>query len=122
MMTKVFLKKDRLMRNLAQMMQKAKAVQENIASMKQELEIMQFEGESGGGAVKVIMNGRGEMLSLVLNPAMVNTTNADDLTLIEDLIVVATNDAKAKADAARSDKTKEITGGIPLPPGLDQLL
>ena len=107
------------MRNLAQMMQKAKAVQENIARMKEELETLQFEGESGGGAVVAVMNGRGEMLSLKLNPAMINTADADDLALLEDLIVIATNEARAKVDAARSEKMKEITGGLPLPPGLD---
>ena len=107
------------MRNLAQMMQKAKAVQENIAAMKEELEAMQFEGESGGGAVKVVMNGRGDMQGLTLNPAMITSSDAEDLALLEDLIVVAVNDAKSKADTARSDKMKDITGGLPLPPGLD---
>lgn len=107
------------MRNLAQMMQKAKAVQENIATMKAELEAMQFDGESGGGAVRATVDGSGLMLGLSLNPAMVTATDADDLAMLEDLIVIATNAAKAKADAARREKMSEITGGLPLPPGLD---
>lgn len=107
------------MRNLAQMMQKAKAVQENIAAMKAELETLRFEGESGGGAVKAVLNGRGEMLGVTLNPAMIASSDAEDLTLLEDLIVVAVNEARGKAEAARSEKMKEITGGLPLPPGLD---
>ena len=41
------------------------------------------------------------------------------MALLEDLIVIATNEARAKVDAARSEKMKEITGGLPLPPGLD---
>ena len=107
------------MRNLAQMMQKAKAVQEDIAAMKAEFESLRFEGESGGGAVKVLVNGRGEMLGVALNPAMAASSDGEDLALLEDLIVVAVNAAQAKRDAMRDAKMKEITGGLGLPPGLD---
>ena len=107
------------MRNLAHLMQKAKAVQEEIAAMKDALESMRFEGESGGGAVKAVVNGRGELLEVMLNPAMAASRDGEDMALLEDLIVVAVNAAQAKRDSVRDAKMKEISGGLGLPPGLD---
>ena len=107
------------MRNLAAMMQQAKSVQEDMARMKEELGEMRFTGESGGGSVRVETDGRGQLHQVTLAPGVAGCSNADDIALLEDLIVVAVNNARAEADQARSEKMKEITGGLPLPPGLD---
>lgn len=107
------------MRNLAAMMQKAKTMQEDLARMKDELDALRFEGESGGGSVKVEADGRGRLHKLTLAPGVAGCSDADDIAMLEDLVVVAVNDARDKAEAARADRLKDLTGGLPLPPGLD---
>ena len=107
------------MRNLAGMMQKAKEVQQSIAQMKEELAEMRFCGEAGGGAVTVETDGRGMVHDVMLSPDIIGLESADDVSMLEDLIQLAVNDAKAKADQAREEKLKALTGGLPLPPGLD---
>ena len=107
------------MRNIATMMQKAKEMQEGFSRIKDELEAMRFIGESGGGSVEVETDGRGYLHSVKLNPAVMGGTDADDKAMLEDLIIVAVNDAKQKAETARSEQIKKLTGGLPLPPGLD---
>lgn len=107
------------MRNLASMMQKAKQMQDSIAAMKDELEAMRFTGESGAGSVVVEADGRGRLHQVRLSPAVMGGTDADDLSMLEDLVLVAVNDARDKADAAKAEKMKDLTGGLPLPPGME---
>jgi len=107
------------MRNLAGMMQKAKEMQQAIARMKEELEAMRFHGEAGGGAVTVETDGRGHVHQVRLSPDIIGLETAEDVAMLEDLIQVAVNDAKARADGAKAEKMKALTGGMPLPAGLD---
>jgi DNA-binding YbaB/EbfC family protein len=107
------------MRNLASMMQKAKEVQQLIAQMKEELAEMRFHGEAGGGAVTVETDGRGIVHDVKLSPDIIGLETPEDVAMLEDLIQLAVNDAKAAADKAREEKLKALTGGLPLPPGLD---
>lgn len=107
------------MRNLASMMQKAKEVQNNLAEMRAELADLRFHAEAGGGAISVEVNGKGEVTDVTLNPQVLAMSGEDDLVLLEDLIQVAVNQAKLLADEAKAEKMKEVTGGLPLPPGLD---
>jgi len=107
------------MRNLASMMQKAKEVQQSIAQMKEELAEMRFHGEAGGGAVMVEADGRGIVHNVKLSPDIIGLETPEDVAMLEDLIQLAVNDAKAAADKAREEKLKALTGGLPLPPGLD---
>ena len=101
------------MRNLASMMQKAKEVQNKMADMRAELADLRFSAESGGGAVMVEVN------QVKLSAQVAAMSSEDDLAMLEDLIQVAVNQAKLAADEAKAEKMKELTGGLPLPPGMD---
>lgn len=107
------------MRNLAAMMQKAKEVQQNLERIKQELVDLRLVGEAGGGAVKIEVNGRAEVIKVSLSPDIIGLNSADDVAMLEDLIQLAMNDARNQAEAARAEKMKQATGGLPLPPGLE---
>jgi DNA-binding YbaB/EbfC family protein len=72
------------------------------------------EADSGGGAVRARMNGKKELLSLTIAPSAA-TAAASDLTLLEDLIVVAVNEASRKADAASESAASGLFGGLNLP-------
>ena len=107
------------MRNLASMMQKAKEVQTRLAELKEELADQRFHVSAGGGAVEVEADGKGNLLNLKLSPDIVGLNSAEDVEMLQDLILVAVNQVRAEAEDARAEKMKEITAGLPLPPGLD---
>ena len=97
------------------MMKKAQELQSNMAEMQAELEDLEVEGLSGAGMVTVKLNGKGAMRGLTIDPSLIKPEEAE---ILEDLIVAAHNDAKQKVETAMQDKMKEITGGLPLPPGM----
>ncbi len=83
--------------------------------MQAELDRIEVEGTAGGGMVTVTMTAQGEVKSVNLDPSLMKP---DDKEIIEDLIVAAHADARRKAEALRQEKMKNLTGGLPLPPGL----
>ena len=103
------------MRDLMGMMGKVKEMQEKMAGLQEEVEKLELEGTSGGGLVTVRLNGKGQMLGLSVDPSLVKE---DEAEILEDLIVAAHNDAKSKTEVQVQEKMKELTGGLPLPPGL----
>jgi len=103
------------MKNFAEMMKQAQALQGRMADMQAELERTLIEGRSGGGMVTVTLSGKGDMTALKVDPSLLKPEEAE---ILEDLIVAAHNDAKAKVEAAMKEKMKGLTGGLPLPPGL----
>lgn len=107
------------MRNLASMMQKAKDVQNSLAALKEELVEMRFVGDAGNGAVEVEVNGRADVTNVTLSPDIIGLSSPEDVAMLEDLIQIAVNNARGLAENAKAEKMKEITGGLPLPPGLD---
>jgi len=104
------------MKNLGQMMRQAQQMQERMQTLQQELEAEEVEGAAGGGMVTVTLNGKGVMKRLKIDPSLVS---ADDTEVLEDLIVAAHNDAKARMEAHVQEKMSEITGGLQLPPGMN---
>jgi hypothetical protein len=86
-----------------------------MAEAQAELESMLVDGESGGGLVKVTLTAKGELKSVRIDPSLLK---ADEKEILEDLIVSAHAQARAKADEAMAEKMKSITGGLQLPPGL----
>ena len=74
-----------------------------------------IEGRSGGGMVVVTLNGKGDMAGVKIDLLCSSPSEAE---ILEDLIVAAHNDAKAKVEEAMKEKMKSLTGGLPLPPGL----
>jgi hypothetical protein len=97
------------------MMKQAQAMQAKMAEAQAELESMLVDGESGGGLVKVTLTAKGELKSVRIDPSLLK---ADEKEILEDLIVSAHSQARAKADEAMAEKMKSITGGLQLPPGL----
>ena len=103
------------MKDLMKMMQQAQEIQGKMQRMQEELAALEVEGQSGAGMVKVTLNGRGEMRGLKLDPGLVKPGEHE---MIEDLVIAAFADAKAKVDAQMQAKMQEVTGGLGLPPGM----
>src|SRR5688572_932046 len=103
------------MKNFAQMMKQAQELQGRVADMQAEMERARCEGRSGGGMVVVTLNGKGEMAEVKIDPSLLAPGEAE---ILEDLLVAAHADAKAKVEETMKDKMKSLTGGLPLPPGL----
>jgi DNA-binding YbaB/EbfC family protein len=101
--------------DLMGMMKQAKELQSRMEAMQQEVAAMEVDGSAGGGLVKVTMNGKGEMRKISIDPSLMKPEEAE---IVEDLIVTACNDARAKAEAALAEKMRSMTGGLQLPPGL----
>ena len=103
------------MKNLGQMLKQAQAVQSKMTEMQDNLAAVEVTGASGGGMVKVTLNGKNEMRGVKIDPSLIDPKDAE---MLEDLIVVAFNDAKGKVDAYAAEEMAKITGGLQLPPGV----
>jgi DNA-binding YbaB/EbfC family protein len=103
------------MKDLLGLMGKAKEMQAKFQTMQEELTLVEASGQSGGGLVSVTLSGKGEMKSLRVDPSL---ANPEEVEILEDLIVAAHNDAKAKVEAIMQEKTRELTAGLPIPPGM----
>ena len=104
-----------MMRNMAGMMKKVQEMQARMEALQQEMANTEFTASVGGGAVSVTVTGKGEMRGVKIDPAAVD---GDDVSMLEDMIILAANNARGEADAAMAAKMKDITGGLPLPPGM----
>jgi nucleoid-associated protein EbfC len=97
------------------MMKKAQAVQAKLQEAQEELGRLEVEGQAGGGMVSVTLNAKGELRGLRIDASLLTPA---DKEMLEDLIVAAFADGKAKADRAAADKMQSLTAGLPLPPGM----
>jgi DNA-binding YbaB/EbfC family protein len=88
-------------------------MQDNFKQAQEELAAIEVQGESGGGLVTIIMNGKREARKVSIDPSLV----ADDKDMLEDLVAAAINDAVHKVNKVKKEKMSEITAGMPLPPG-----
>ena len=95
--------------NMKKIMKQAKQMQDKMMETQKELESMEIEGSSGGGAVKVIINGKKELLSLDIDSELLN----DDKEILEDLIIVCINQAQNKVEEISKEKMGTISGGLP---------
>jgi len=102
------------MRDMMGMMKKAKEMQEKMASLQEEIAHLEVEGASGGGMVKITLNGQGQMVAIKLDPQIVTR---EETEILEDLIAAAHSDAKTRLEEAVGAKTQSLTAGLPLPPG-----
>ena len=103
------------MKDLMKMMKQVQDIQGRMQQMQEELGSLQVEGQSGGGLVKVTLNGKMEARAVKIDPSLMKP---EDVEMLEDLLLAAFQDAKGKAEAALQEKMREVTGGLPLPPGL----
>lgn len=103
------------MKDIMGMMKQVGEMKARMEQMQNELSDMEIVGQSGAGLVTVTLNGKGEMRSVRIDPSL---AKADEVEILEDLIVAATSDAKSKVDAEMQEKMQSMAGGLPLPPGL----
>jgi DNA-binding YbaB/EbfC family protein len=103
------------MKNFAGMMKQAQELQTRMAEMQAEMERARVEGQSGGGLVLLTLNGKGELVGVKIDPSL---AKPEEVEILEDLIVAAHTDAKAKVERLLQEKMQSLTGGLPLPPGM----
>ena len=99
--------------DIGNLMRQAQKMQENLQKAQAELAALEVTGESGGGMVKIRMNGKHAVQRVTIDPAAIG----DDRELLEDLLAAAFNDAVRKAEATAQEKMGGMTSGLPLPPG-----
>ena len=104
------------MKNLGQMMKQAQQMQAKMQEMQDKLVGIELTGSAGAGMVTVTLNGKGEARRVKIDPSLFN---ADDAEVVEDLIVAAFADAKAKVEKHVAEEMAKITGGLNLPPGFN---
>ena len=97
------------------MMKKAEQLQAKMAEMQDDLGNLLVEGRSGGGMVVVTLTGKSELRGIKIDPSLLK---ADEVEILEDLIVAAHADAKSKAETEAASRMQELTAGLPLPPGM----
>ena len=102
------------MKNLGQMMKQAQAMQAKMQEMQAALERTEVTGAAGGGMVTVTVSGKGEMRRIKIDPKLVD---ANEVAMLEDLVVAAANDARDKAEQQMQAEMAKLTGGLQLPPG-----
>ena len=101
------------MTDFTNLISQAKKMQEKMKETQEALKKIEVEGIAGGNAVKVIMNGEGDLKKIIFGDLLLKESKE----IIEDLIVAAHNDAKSKLKKKTTEEISKVTGGIDLPPG-----
>ena len=101
--------------NLGNMMKQAQQLQKKMADAQNKLNDIEVEGTSGGGLIKVTATAKGSFKRISIDDSLIKQ---DEKEILEDLIIAAINDAKEKGEAAAQEEMKNLTGGLPLPPGM----
>ena len=103
------------MRDMFDLMKQAQAMQAKMQEMQAEMEQIEVEGQAGGGLVRITLTAKGQMKALAIDDQLLK---ADEKVILEDLIVVAHEDARKKAERLLEEKMKGVTAGLSLPPGM----
>lgn len=103
------------MKDMFGMMKKVQEMQSKLGQVQAELEAMEVSGQSGGGLVSVVQTVKGQTKTVAIDASLLK---ADEKEIVEDLLVAALNDARAKADQLTADKMGALTAGLPIPPGM----
>ena len=98
---------------LGNIMKQAQQMQDDMQRVQDEIASMEISGESGGGLVRVTMLGNRDVKNVDIDPSLAE----EDLSMVEDLIAAAMNDANRKVEAASKEKMASVTAGLNLPPG-----
>ncbi len=99
---------------LAGLMKQAQAMQDNMKRAQDEIALLEVEGQSGAGLVKVTMTGKHEVKRVAIDPSLL----AEDKDMLEDLVAAAFNDGLRRAEELSAAKMGKLTAGMPLPPGM----
>ena len=102
--------------NIADMMQQAKAMQEKMKNLQDEVAQLRVQGSSGGGMINIIMKCNKEVETIKIDPSVINP---NDKEMLEDLIVAAINDAAKNAEEKTADESAKVLSGMGFPPGTD---
>ena len=97
---------------LGDMMKQVQKMQAKMADLQEELEKLEVEGSAGGGMVKVIANGKGDIRSITIDPEVVDPEEVD---MLQDLIIAAFNQAREKSQEIQSEQMSQLTGGLSIP-------
>lgn len=98
--------------SLGNMMKQFQKMQAKMEEIQAQLEQMEVEGTSGGGMVKVVANGKQDILGIKIDPEVINP---DDIEMLQDLIVAAVNQARQKAQELQAEQLSGLTGGLSIP-------
>ena len=102
------------MTDFSKVLEQAKNVNNMMKEAQESLKKIEVEGISGGGSIKIYLNGDGELIKLYIAPEIMKESKE----ILEDLIIAAHGDAKQKVKIKASEEISKITGGIPLPSGV----
>lgn len=97
--------------NLGNLMKEAQKMQLRMQEAQQQLSQLVVSGESGGGMVKIEMNGRHDITSVKINKTLME----EDVEMLEDLVAAAVNDAVRKVEKASKEKISQLTAGLNIP-------
>jgi DNA-binding YbaB/EbfC family protein len=97
------------------MMKQAKQMQEQMGSLQEQIVEIEVEGSAGGGLVNVRLNGKGDLKGLSIDPSLLKE---EEKEILEDLIIAAHTEARAKVEQAIQEKTQDLMGGLGLPEGM----
>ncbi len=103
-----------LPKELQKLFKEVQRMQQKIEEMQKELETREIEVQVGGGMVKVVANGRQEIIRIEIEKELINP---EEKEMLEDLIVAGVNEALRKAKAMVEEELSKLAGGLPLPPG-----
>jgi DNA-binding YbaB/EbfC family protein len=103
------------MKDLMGVMKQLGEMQSRMSKMQEELAQMEIDGQAGGGLVKVVLGGNGDLKKLSIDPSLMKSSEVE---ILEDLVVAAAQEAKGKLEAQLQAKMQEMTGGLPIPPGM----
>ncbi len=103
------------MKNMGNLLKQASQMQAKMAEMQARLEAATMEGQSGAGMVRVVLNGKGELKSVAIDPKLADPA---EMEMLGDLLVAAHADARRKIDASMAEEMAAVTGGLQLPPGM----
>ncbi len=104
------------MKNLGQMMKQAQEMQAKMAELQARMEHVELTGTAGAGLVSITLNGKGEIRRVSIDPSLAKPY---EFEVLQDLIAAAANDARAKVEARVQEETRQLMGGLGLPPGLN---
>ncbi|MCK4574728.1 MAG: YbaB/EbfC family nucleoid-associated protein [candidate division Zixibacteria bacterium] len=97
---------------MGNMMKQVQKMQEKMAQLQEELEKAEVEGSAGGGMVKVVANGKGEVKNITIDPEVVDK---EEIEMLQDLIVAAINQVKQKSQELQTEQMSGLTGGLNIP-------
>ena len=103
------------MKNIGQLMKQAQEMQAKMAEMQSQLEAVEMTGSAGAGMIQLTLNGKGDLKRVKIDPALLDPKEVE---VLEDLVVAAFNDARAKVTAHAEEEMQKLTGGLQLPGGM----